>query len=263
LGKKIIKNDEAREITTQDPFFTGLAGLILKRKGKIILEVQLHGDFFGGDYYKKSGLGNLLRYVIARFIVLPRVDKIRAVGQRIKQSLLKIGVPESKIEVRPVYLDKDFIAGFVPKSDLRVKYPEFKKIFLFLGRLEKVKNIPWLVEVFKTLSPKENSYLLLLVGSGGEKEKIEKKIAALGLGNNVRLEDWTNDPLSYLKTADAFVFPSLSEGYGLAVMEAVWSGCPLVMTDVGVANFELQAGEKVRIISIGDGDNFSQALREI
>ena len=53
LGIKIAKENNINLITAQDPFFTGLAGSCIKRKTKKKLEIQLHGDFFSSNYYKK------------------------------------------------------------------------------------------------------------------------------------------------------------------------------------------------------------------
>ena len=49
------------------------------------------------------------------------------------------------------------------------------------------------------------------------------------------MEPWTDDPFSYYKTADLFLLTSNYEGYGMAVVEAMAAGCPVIMTDVGLA----------------------------
>jgi glycosyltransferase involved in cell wall biosynthesis len=77
------------------------------------------------------------------------------------------------------------------------------------------------------------------------------------------LEKWTDDPFSYVKTADCVLFPSLSEGYGMVAMEAHAAGTPIIMTDVGVANYELPAGPKVIITPLDDRDKFIQAILQL
>ncbi len=52
---------------------------------------------------------------------------------------------------------------------------------------------------------------------------------------NVIFEPWTDDLVSYYKTADLFLLTSNHEGYGMSVVEAMAAGCPLIMTDVGCA----------------------------
>src|SRR3989338_9807896 len=58
MGKAVMREKNIEAITTQDPFFTGWIGLWLKKQRGIPLEVQLHGDFYSTDYYRKSGFMN-------------------------------------------------------------------------------------------------------------------------------------------------------------------------------------------------------------
>ena len=122
-----------------------------------------------------------------------------------------------------------------------------------------MKNIIWLIDVFKQTSGQRNS-LLLIVGRGEEEKKIKEKIEALNLEKNIKLQNWTEEPYGYLKTADCVLFPSLSEGYGLVPMEAHAVGTPVIMNDVGVANFELKPSEKVKILPINDKESWVEAI---
>ncbi|MCX6779482.1 MAG: glycosyltransferase family 4 protein [Candidatus Magasanikbacteria bacterium] len=265
FGKSCIKNKQINEITVQDPFFIGLIGIILKNKFKLSLEVQVHGDFYGSNYYKKSGLKNWFSYYLGKYYILPRADKIRAAGQRIAKGLIKIGVDENKINIRPITINTDYIKNYQPKSNLHLGYSGYKKIFLYLGRIVPVKNISWLIDIFAEVNKKNSDFLLLIVGTrnGLEEDNLLKKVKKLKLVNNIKFENWVTDPISYIKTADCLLFPSLSEGYGLVAMEAAAAGTPIIMTDVGVANYELQSGPKVKIIPVGDRDKFIQAILQL
>lgn len=262
LGRSIIKEKNIEIISAQDPFFTGLIGWCLKKKTGKPLEIQVHGDFYSTDYYKKSGFMNWLRYHLGKF-VLRRADKIRAVGGRIKASLLKMGVSENKIVVRPVPLNIEAVKNYQPHISLRAKYPGYEKIFLCLGRPDKVKNIPWLIGLFKEPVILKENYLLLIVGQGKKDRSRKLKAISCELRDNVKFEPWTGDPISYIKTADAVLFPSLSEGYGLVAMEAAAAGTPLIMSDVGVANDELKPGDKVIILPVNDKEKWVEAILKI
>lgn len=259
-AKSVLKSGaEISKITAQDPFFIGLAALMLGKKYRIPVEVQVHGDFFGSAYYRRSGLMNYIRYLLGR-IVVRHASKVRVVGERVCKSLIGIGVSEKKISVRPIAVDVSAIQKYESRIDLHTKYPGYDKIFLVLGRLEPVKNISWLIDIFASVEPKKRGFLLLIVGEGSEKKKLQKRVRELGLQNSVIFEPWTNDPWSYLKTADCLLFPSLSEGYGLVVMEAVVAGTPVIMTDVGVANFEVKDQTGIRIFQINDKERFIHLL---
>lgn len=261
LGKNIIHNSrfiiQDSLITTQDPFFTGLVGWLLKRKFKIKLEVQMHGDFFGGYYHG-------LKLFLAKF-VLKRADKIRVVGERVKQNLTKLNeIDEDKIEVKPIVVDVEKIKNYQSKRDLHECFPEAEKIFVAMGRLDPVKNIPWLVEVFANVVKQYPRYLLLIFGNGKDGLRIKLQVIGYRLqNNNIRLEPWTSEVYDFLKTADYLLFPSLSEGYGLVAMEARAAGCPVIMNDVGVANYELKPGDKVKILPINDKDAWIKAILEV
>ena len=241
-------------ITTQDPFFTGLIGILLKRKFKIKLEVQMHGDFFG-DYYQKQWI----KLKIAKF-VLKCADVIRVVGERVKQSLLNLGISENKIIVKSVPIDTELIKNYQPKIDLHQKYPGYEKIFLVLGRLDPVKNVSWLIGVFREVVNQQGGCLLLIVGSGKEESNLKLQVTSYKLQNNIKFETWTDDPISYIKTADCVLFSSLSEGYGLVPMEAFFAGTLVIMNDVGVANCELKSSEKVKIISVSDREAWIKSM---
>lgn len=264
IGKEILQKNKISAqggpvsgwdlITTQDPFFTGLVGVCLRQKTGVKLEVQLHGDFFSSDYYKKSGCKNWLQYYIAKFLVIKKADKLRVVGERIKKSLLNLGIEENKIEVRPIAINEELISAkggnYQPKINLHAKYPNYEKIFLSIGRLDSVKNIIFLIDVFAQVVKEKPNYLLLIVGDGVEKNKLQEQVNNFGLENNIKFENWTQDSISYIKTADCVLFPSLSEGYGLVAMEATAAGTRLIMNDVGVANFELKPSKKVKIVPL-------------
>lgn len=263
-GRKILHDKDAGidMITTQDPFFTGLAGFIIRTGKKISFEVQLHGDFYGSPYYKRGSLKHRIQYRLGRFI-LRRADRIRVPGERVRQSLLRLGVAPARIVVRPVALESEQIHAGASKpsqTDLHLIYPKHEKIFLVLARLDPVKNIPWLVDVFADVVRERPRYGLVIVGDGPDKGRIEIRIHRNHLEGHVHLEPWTMAPWDYLKTADALLFPSLSEGYGLVVMEAVAFGTPVIMTDVGVANYEVRSGSKVSIVPVGDAQKFVQAI---
>lgn len=255
-AKDLQKKNSYDVVTTQDPFLLGLVGLLCKKQNTK-LEVQLHGDFFSTEYYRQSGLKNWVLYWLARMVVLPRVNMVRVVGERVKQSVVKLGIPEQNIIVRPVHMDAAQ-SSMHPDLTLRQKYSD-KRIFLVLGRLHPVKNISWLVERLGALPQKD--WHLLVVGEGEEKKYLESVVKSLHLEDEISFLPWTKEPYILLKTVDCLLFPSLSEGYGLVPMEAVAVGCPVIMNDVGVANYELK-GPLVRVISVSQPDEWKKALSE-
>ncbi len=255
FGRNFGREHSVSLVTTQDPFMTGLVGLIISKTQKIQLEIQTHGDFYSSDYYRKSSIKNLLYYLLGKY-TLTRADTVRAVGERARLGLMKMGIEESRIRVHPVHIDIDQLNRAEPKFDLRASYRDADNIFISIGRFEKVKNITWLVDVWQDYARRHPRDILLLIGDGSKRADIEGKIKKYNLDKSVFLLGWQDDIISFMRGATALLFPSLSEGYGLVVIEAMAVGCPVVMTDVGVANFEVKESDMVRIVNVGDKDGF-------
>ena len=256
IGKKIIHNSKFMihdsVITAQDPFETGLVGYLLSRRKKIPLELQAHTDFLSPYFFRES-LKNKIRVLLARFLI-KRADRLRVVSERIKKSVVsQIGYPESRIELRPIFIDTEKITRSPIKTDLRKKYPNHDFIILMASRLTREKNIGLAIEVFAGIMNQESGIknpLLLIVGEGPEYDNLKFKIKNLKLENSVAIEPWTDDLASYYKTADLFLLTSNYEGYGRTVIEAQAAGLPILMTDVGVAIGEVvPVGDKAALVA--------------
>lgn len=106
------------------------------------------------------------------------------------------------------------------------------KIILFVGRIEKEKNIDVLIKTMKNVA-KEAQSLLLIAGSGSQEEKLKELAADLGLENFVRFIGRVSDEdlVKLYNLADIFATASTVELQGLVVMEAMASGCPIVSSD--------------------------------
>lgn len=259
-GKQLLQEKNITFITTQDPFFIGLAGFLIRRGTKARLEMQLHGDFYSNDYYRKTGFKHFVQYYLGK-IVLKNADTIRVAGKRIQKSLIdNLRIDEKRITVRPVRIAVEKIKSYQPKLRLREKYVG-KKLFLFLGRFEKVKNIDFLLDIWKEIALGHPEFVLFLVGDGTERGQIKKKILDLKLEKNIRMsEGWASEPLEYIKNVDCVLFPSLSEGYGLVPLEATTAGISVIMNDVGVAHFELLPGKDVHIVPVQNREEWIQTI---
>lgn len=116
----------------------------------------------------------------------------------------------------------------------RYSLPE--KYILFVGTLEPRKNIVRLIEAFKKIKDKlKGEFKLILIGGRGWYYKdIFATIKRLGLDDSVRYLDYIarEDLPPILNGAEAFVYPSLYEGFGLPPLEAMACGVPILVSDV-------------------------------
>jgi glycosyltransferase involved in cell wall biosynthesis len=273
LAKKIIAKEKIDLITAQDPFATGLLGWLLKRKFSIPLQLQIHTDLLS-PYFKKESKKNRIFVLLAKFLI-PKADGLRVVSERIKKSFVscfRFYVP--RIFVLPIFVDAEKIKNAPVDADLRKKYPQFDSIILMASRLSREKNIGLAIEAIAEICDANDTNKhtndangknigLIIVGEGAEKKNIELKIKNLGLENNVILEKWNNDLVSYYKSADLLLLTSNYEGYGLVVAEAMAAGLPVVMTDVGCAGELVIDGENGLVVPIGDKDELAKSIKQI
>lgn len=243
-------------VSVQEPFETGFSGWRLARKYGLKLQVQLHGDFFGSPYFKRESLLNRFRYYLGKFIV-GRADGIRVVSERIKQSLLEMGIEEEKISVVPIHTEI---------SDKRLEISNRNRdkfIFLTVGRLVPVKNIDMQFEAMAEVVKKYPGAELWIVGDGSEKGKLKLKIENRKLQNCIKLCGWHDDLAEFYQEADVFLLTSNYEGWGLAAVEAASFGLPIIMTDVGCAGEVIINGESGIVIPVGEGEKLAENMLKL
>lgn len=100
-----------------------------------------------------------------------------------------------------------------------------------VGRFNPQKNHPFLLDIFAALLKKEPDAVLLLVGGGADMPKIQAKVQELGIAERVRFLGVRSDVADLMQAMDVFVFPSLYEGLGIALVEAQAAGLPCVVSD--------------------------------
>ena len=100
-----------------------------------------------------------------------------------------------------------------------------------VGRFNPQKNHPFLLDIFAALLKKEPNAVLLLVGGGEGMSKMQEKAQELGIAEHVHFLGVRSDVTDLMQAMDVFVFPSLYEGLGIALIEAQAAGLPCVVSD--------------------------------
>lgn len=214
-------------LSSQDPFALGLVGLIVAKLRNSAFQVQLHTDCFSSLYTSESAR-RMLESLIARFII-PLASSVRAVSQRTEIAARRL--TNKTVAVLPLPL-----TPVSPKTYNRPQeFTEGVFTVLAVSRLTQEKQLQVLIEAIALVRNVE----LVLVGDGPEKGALMRLIGERGLTRRVRIAGW-QDPAPYYAYADVFALVSRYEGYGLAIMEAALRGVPILVTDVGVAGYELK-----------------------
>lgn len=140
-------------------------------------------------------------------------------------------------------------------SELSKKIEKLKSdgqnILLYVGRLEKRRNILFLLELFKVLSKKTKS-TLVIIGNGTEEYKASCKdfVSSNGLGDSILYQERMEQrflPKIY-KESDLFLLPTSYEIFGMVILEAMYFGTPVLTTLNGGSDILIKNGESGYII---------------
>lgn len=246
-------------VTTQDPFEAGFVGLVLSRIIGAKLHVQIHTDFMS-PYFANESLVNRLRVYLAKYI-LRNADAVRVVSERVKKSIegiIRVGTP---VAVVPIFSEQRDTGSSI--RNLKKDYPQFEKHILMASRLTPEKNILLALRAMKEIIVKHPKVGLVIVGSGPEEINLKSFVGKNNLTGNVFFEGWSENLTPYYESADLFLLTSNYEGYGMTVVEALSSGCPVVMTDVGCAGEVLRHRENGLVVPVGDTGALVRALTHV
>ena len=195
--------------------------------------------FHGSDLYilpfKNKLLFSAFKYVVSK------ADKIIVRSAPMKRMIEEMKIPPSKIAVIGAGVDTSI---FYPRNKNKMremlKIPKNKKIVLFVGRLSHRKGI----ELIYSCAKKMPSVLFIIIGNGPIKENIRNCLFT-GAKSHEEIPMW-------MAAADIFVLPSYSEGLPNALMEALSTGIPAIVTEIP-GNLELvRDGETGFIVPVGD-----------
>jgi len=198
------------------------------------------------EMYKDSSGG--LRFRFARFLenrAAQSASGIIAISEATKRDIISIlGIAEDKIIVTPLGIDQKFFVqahSVDERKNLKIearhtlKLDKDSKVLLYIGGIDPRKNIKFLLDVFKEAkSDPQGKNLSLALAGPIQKDKhypdFQKWIKELALESDIKLFGYLSDKdlLSLMLASDVFVFPSLYEGFGLPVLEALSLGLPVI-----------------------------------
>ena len=164
-----------------------------------------------------------------------------ALTNSIKKQKIKELILPFKLKVIPNCLDNTFIKlidDYRPKEKTVISKLKLgnKYLFLYLSRFNREKNQNLLIEAFANFTKTNTEAVLLLAGKGEDLPKLKKKISALNLENRVFIltDISETDKIDLYMNANCFVFPSLAEGFGITLLEAMYSCYPVISSNLEV-----------------------------
>lgn len=206
-------------------------------------EANFHGLLAGGlarvpaRIGEEIGIPSHSRTATTAFkAVYATAHRVIGVSEAVRDWLVESGEVRPNAAVRlynPVALPEDY-SSLAPQDVLRI---------VFLGRLEHRKNPLGLLEAFASLATGAVPCELWFIGDGRQRAALEREVEAKQLGDRVRFWGFQADSTALLRQCHLFVQASLSEGFGLALVEAMGCGLPVVATNVGAAPELVSDGE--------------------
>jgi len=178
----------------------------------------------GSDMFnaaKRAGIRTLTSWA------LKGAKKVLALSRALSEEVAGLGIPADRIAIVPNGVDT---SRFIASLDV-----QREPIILFVGSLIDRKGVAYLVEAFHRLSQQVPDYRLVIVGEGSLKNSLVDLVQQRNLTERVLFTGPQSQEQvrSWMQRARVFVLPSLEEGQGVVVLEAMACGTPCVGTQVG------------------------------
>lgn len=141
-------------------------------------------------------------------------------------------LPPEKLLIIPNGVDVERCQSAPPADLACCGLPAGRRAVVFIGRLDRQKNVLWLIEHAGLWLERLEDHNLVLVGDGPERDRVQERLPALPWGKRVCLAGWRPDVPSIIKASDLLVLPSLWEGMPNVVLEAMACARPVVAADV-------------------------------
>jgi glycosyltransferase involved in cell wall biosynthesis len=186
------------------------------------------------------------------------IDHVITISEHSRQDLLRHAPLRSdQVTVTPLGLDTE---RFRPADH----HLEGRPYVFCVAGSDPTKNVGSLIEAFAKISePLRGRFDLLLAGDVCKREDIRASVDRLGLGAQTRLVGRISDEqlIAYYQQATVFVFPSLYEGFGLPLLEAMGCGCPVICSNL--SSLPEVAGDAALLIDPQDTGQLAATLSRV
>ena len=226
-------------------FFDGVTSAYLSPVTKAPRALFLHADHRGpeGEIVPRS------KFLIENF----KGEAIITATNVHKAQIQADVTPAAEIHVIPHFCEATSVA--------RTK----RKNLVTVSRLELTgKPIHECIEAFCQIKDAFPDVDYLIYGSGAGQQTLEAQITRLGCGDRVHLAGYTAEAKTVFRHALASVYPTTTEGFGLAILEALSNGCPVISYDVNYGPREMiESGKNGELVPRGDIDAIADAMRKV
>jgi len=211
-------------------FATNINYINLSDKIKFVLTVHDLSFILFSEFF------NLKQKLWHRFVnykkLYQRANIILSVSENTKQDLIDLNIPEEKIKIINLGINKEYFESvdILRIQEIKKKYNLDENYILFLGTLEPRKNIKLILAAFKQVLFEKPSLKLVLTG---KMTRYSRKLLRRydDIKENIRIFDYLtlDEKKVFYSLAQLTVYPSFYEGFGLPVLESISCNCPIVI----------------------------------
>lgn len=234
-------------------FYSALSKPLLKRRTHLMFTE--HGRHFPDTVSSKRRLIN--RYVLSRC-----ADEINGVSQFSVDSLARIdGFDGQPMTVIPNGIDLwRYGQGTQSEAQVRIGLDPWRRYIACVARFHPIKDHAMLLRAFARTARAVADVDLLLAGDGPLRPELEAQTRALGLDDRVRFLGVRSDVPDVLLAADVFALTSIAEAASITLLEAMATGVPVVVTNVGGNPELVQDGVQGVLVPRGDAEATAEAF---
>lgn len=261
--KKIIDSGDYELIHCHTPVaavITRLAAVGFRRKGKKVIYTA-HGFHF----FKGAPATSRLYYLVEKFMA-PFTDALITINQEDYEAAQKFcrkcscksylvhGVGVDTVRIKNTTVDRSAVRE-------KLGIPDDAFVIMTTVEINRNKNISTALRAFQKVRKPNMFYLVC--GSGDMKDTCTELAESLGISDNVIFAGYRYDVFTLLHIADVFLFPSYREGLGIAAIEAMSAGLPIIASNIrGVTEYAVD-GQNSLLFRPDDTDGFAGAIAEL
>ncbi len=220
------------------------------------LVTTLHGTditVVGAD----SGMQGVVR------LAINRSDGVTAVSEYLKKETVKLFDPKREVEVILNFVDTELFYRMPQTREIREQLGlGNEKVCIHISNFRPVKRIPDVLKTFYNIVEKIPS-TLLLVGDGPERSEAEIWVRENGVAEHVRFLGKIDDIVPLLSVSDLMLMPSNGESFGLAALEAMACGVPVIVTNIGGFPEFIADGRHGYLVDPGNVEQMSEKALEL
>ncbi len=277
LGVEVIVLDKMRHKRWDSSITKEIVGIIRERDIDIVHTHLYHANMYGRAAASKAGVPvvvtehnvylkyKLKRKLINRFLAR-NTARIIAVSGAVREYVIgRDSLDPDKVEVVYNGIELDRFDSSLTKNEARSEtgLPENIPIIGSVARLTEQKGHIYLIRAMKGILQKIPEAKLVLAGDGPLAKELKDEADSLGITQSILFLGARRDVPMLLQAFDLYVLPSVWEGLGIAVIEAMASALPVVVSNTGGLTELVSDGDNGRLVEPKDVEGLSSAIVEI